>query len=392
MITVQEAKYLIQANAITLSTEEVDLSNCVGRFLSKDLFSPENLPSFIQSSMDGYAINFEGFKKHQRLKIVGEVTAGISLDFELKPDEAARIFTGAALPKGTDTIVMQEKVSADNGLIEIKDEQIKLNQHVRFVGSDIKKEELLLPAKTQLTASAIALLASAGMQTVSVFQEPNITIIITGNEMQNAGQVLEHGKIHESNSYFLKAALKQLGLQKTEFIFVEDNLLKLSSVIATALQKSDLIILTGGVSVGDYDFVTKAAANCDIETIFHKVKQKPGKPLFFGRKNNTLVFGLPGNPSSALTCYYVYVQQALHHMNVCKPVIQINNFLKSPVSKPTGLTHFLKGFFDGKSVQVLHAQESYKLSSFAIANCLIELPEEVSHLNEADAVNIYLLT
>ena len=169
----------------------------------------------------------------------------------------------------------------------------------------------------------------------------------------------------------MQAALKQLHIQEVRIYKAEDELAKVKEVLKAALQQSDIIFLTGGVSVGDYDFVAAAAAENGIEKIFHKIRQRPGKPFYFGKKDNKLVFGLPGNPASVLTCFYEYVEPALKKIIKQQSGVQV---MKAPLAtafkKAAGLTHFLKGYYDGKTVKPLHAQESYRLSSFANANCL----------------------
>jgi molybdopterin molybdotransferase len=166
----------------------------------------------------------------------------------------------------------------------------------------------------------------------------------------------------------------------------------LADTLKKRLQQSDVVLLTGGISVGDYDFVLQAATECVVEKLFHKIKQRPGKPLYFGKKGNKLVFGLPGNPSSVLTCFYQYIIVALEKLSNRKTSLQT---LKVPLArsfqKAAGLTHFLKGIYNGKTATPLDAQESFRLSSFAKANCLIQIEEEVTTLNEGELVDVYLL-
>ena len=159
-----------------------------------------------------------------------------------------------------------------------------------------------------------------------------------------------------------------------------------------ALQQADVVLLTGGISAGDYDFVLQAATNCGVTKLFHKIKQRPGKPLFFGKKENKIIFGLPGNPSSVLTCFYEYVLTALAILTGQQLILQtIHAPIEKPFSKTNTLTHFLKGFYNGETVSVLDAQESYRLSSFAKANCLIKIDEEVTQCNKGEMVEVHLL-
>ncbi|MEO6329463.1 MAG: molybdopterin molybdotransferase MoeA, partial [Ginsengibacter sp.] len=220
----------------------------------------------------------------------------------------------------------------------------------------------------------------------------SISIIITGKELQQPGKPLEYGQVYESNSSTLMAALEVLRIDNVKIFRADDNLQMLTGILREALQQSDIVLLTGGISAGDYDFVLESAANCSITKLFHKIKQRPGKPLFFGKKENKLVFGLPGNPSSVLTCFYEYVVTALSILTKRKLSLQIIQApLFKPFKKTASLTHFLKGWYNGRTVAVLDAQESYRLSSFAKANCLVKIGEGVMECKEGEIVEVHLL-
>jgi molybdopterin molybdotransferase len=198
--------------------------------------------------------------------------------------------------------------------------------------------------------------------------------------------------VYESNSFSLRAALRQAQITDISVFDADDELSVLQSVLENALQVSDVVLLTGGVSVGDYDFVLEASRLCGIEKLFHKVKQRPGKPLYFGRKAAKLVFGLPGNPSSVLSCFYQYVLPALEALSHKKNTIKtVSAKLSRSYSKAAGLTHFLKGLYKDGIASPLNAQESFRLSSFAQANCLICLEEERADYAEGEMVEVYLL-
>jgi molybdopterin molybdotransferase len=207
--------------------------------------------------------------------------------------------------------------------------------------------------------------------------------------------------VYESNSFTLTSALQHLHIDAIKIFRADDNLEILTGLLEAALQQSDMVLLTGGISAGDYDFVLQSAANCGVTTLFHKIKQRPGKPLYFGKKarlndavgqENKLVFGLPGNPSSVLTCFYEYVLTALEILTKRKISLQkIQAPLFKPFRKAIVLTNFLKGFYNGTTVTVLNAQESYRLSSFAKANCLVKINEEVMECKEGEIVEVHLL-
>ena len=392
MISVSEAKKIIDQNVSCLQPMTLPLQESTGLILSEDVYASIDIPAFPQSSMDGYAFSFEGWKKHKKLKIAGEVAAGSNEAFTLKPTNMVRIFTGAAVPTGADTVIMQEKVQVENGELKIEDETIQQGNSVRLKGSEIKGGELALGKESILSPAAMGFLAGIGITEVKVYPNPSITIIITGNELQKPGEQLQHGQVYESNSFALEAVLQQLHINDIKILYATDNPEVVTGTLKKALEQADVVLLTGGVSVGDYDFVLQSAIECGVEKLFHKIKQRPGKPLYFGKKENKLVFGLPGNPSSVLTCFYQYVIPALEKLTKRKIDLQsLQVPLERSFKKAAGLTHFLKGFYNGKTAVPLDAQESFRLSSFAKANCLIQVGEDTTTLKEGELVDVYLL-
>ena len=392
LITVSEAKKLIEEHIEALSPIQVHINEAVGLVLAEDLFSLTDLPPFKQSSMDGYALNFEEWQKNQELLIDGESQAGLADLKPLSPQSARRIFTGAAVPPNADTVIMQEKTCINNGKLIITDSQLCKGQNVRLQGSEAKANELALEKNSFLSPAAIGFIAGLGINKLLAYPQPSVSIILTGNELQSPGKPLQLGQVYDANSFALKAALNQIGISKLNILTAEDNLEILSSVLKTALNQSDLVLLTGGVSVGDYDFVVQATKENKVEQVFHKIKQKPGKPLFFGKKGKKCIFGLPGNPASVLTCFYEYVYPAIGIFNNSKQdLIKIQAPISKPQKKASGLTQFLKGYFDGKMVHDLKAQESFRLSSFAKANCLIKLDENQTEIFDSQIVEVHLL-
>lgn len=390
MISVEEAKKLIKKNTVSLAPVILSLKEASEHILAADVYSKFDIPAFRQSSMDGYAIIFDD--KETELNLVGEMAAGTQHSITLQRGQASRIFTGAPLPEGADTVIMQEKIIRTGYKIKVQDDKISRGINVRAKGSEIKSGELAMNKGVLLSPAAIGFLAGIGITEVEVYPMPKISIILTGNELQKPGLPLSFGQVYESNSYSLSAAIQKEAIYDIEILTAEDNLQTLTKVIESALKNSDVVLLNGGVSVGDYDFVIKAASACGIEQIFHKVKQKPGKPLFFGKKGNQLVFGLPGNPSSVLSCYYNYVLPALKMLSSkTHDIIEISAELTHTYKKPAGLTHFLKGQYSNGKATPLNAQESYRLSSFAVANCLICLNQEQEDFEVGETVNILLI-
>jgi molybdopterin molybdotransferase len=393
MISVSEARTIIQQHIVTLPPVARMLPDALGYTIAADVFATVDIPVFPQSSMDGYAFSYTDWQQNKSLQISGEMAAGTKESMPLSSNTAVRIFTGAPVPPGADTVVMQEKVVAEKEILIIQDDQLQKGSNVRLKGSEIKAGELALPSGTVLTPAAIGFLAGIGVTEVLVYPSPVVAIIITGNELQRPGQTLQYGQVYDANSFALSAVLQQYGIQQIEVISVPDVVERLNEALSQALRKSDLVLLTGGVSVGDYDFVTRSAEHCGITTQFHKLKQRPGKPLFFGTKGQQMIFGLPGNPSSVLTCFYMYVLPVIMGMKKTGTgLIRQKVPLSQSYHKTTQLTHFLKGCYDGQTASLLGAQESYRMRSFAGANCLIEIEEKAERVEQGELVTIHLLS
>ncbi len=390
MVSVNEATELIIENCNNPHVEQLPLPEATGLILAETVYSTIDTPPFNQSAMDGYAFSYDDWDGVSSLSIISEVQAGnLSLEV-LNPLEAIRIFTGAPLPLGADTVIMQEKVFVKEKSLTINDLNFVKGCSVRLKGSQTKKGEDVLREGQLLTPAAISFLAGLGILNVKIYSKPNISIIATGSELIKPGSNISDGKIFESNSYGLTAALNQIAISPVFVDVVVDDEKKIIESISKQLH-SDIIILTGGVSVGDYDFVEKALEKCGVRKIFHGVKQKPGKPFYFGKYNQTLVFALPGNPAAALTCFYGYIVPAISNFTK----IKYFNFLELPLMenfrKKPGLTFFLKGKTSDNVVSVLENQESYMMNSFALADCLVELDEEREFYKKGDLVNVKMI-
>ena len=389
LVSVSQARALIASSLPQIKPSLKELMHSTGLAAAEDIFSPLDIPAFDQSSMDGYAIYAEDIKGP--LAVQGVIAAGDGNPEILQRNHAMRIFTGAPLPAGADTIVMQEKVVVDASGITVTDTDIGIGTHVRKLGSELKKGELVLKKGTVITAPVAGLLASLGISSISVYPRLAVCLIATGNELQMPGQPLERGQVYESNIYFLQAALKPYAENLKSALYVRDDLEAIQEALAGALRDNDMVILTGGVSVGDYDFVRKAADQLGIHCKFHKVKQKPGKPLYFGTRENKIIFGLPGNPASVVSCFYEYVLPAVRYMLHLPQEELVTAVLKDNFKKVKGLTQFLKAYFEEGEVEILEAQESYRLRSFAVANCLVALDENRLDYEKGETVMVRLL-
>lgn len=392
MISVNDAISKIKSSTDLLVPAKLPLSQAGGLVLAENVFARCSVPNFNQSAMDGYALRFDDLLKTKELYVSKEIAAGDRNVALIQEHHAVRIFTGAIVPQELDTVVMQEKIELRDNKIIVLDEELKKGSNVRLAGSEIKKGDLALAEDSLLTAAAIGFLAGVGTKEVLVYPKPAVHIIVTGKELVKAGEELEEGQVYESNSLLLQTALKQFHIDNITVDFIGDDLEETKQAIEKALIQSDLVLLTGGVSVGNYDFVVKAAEACGIGQLFHKVKQRPGKPLYAGRKNKKIIFGLPGNPASVLSCFYNYVVVAIESMAGRKNLLEKKWVpLAKSFSKKIKLTQFLKARFDDTNVTPLPAQESFRLSSFSLANCLIVLPEEKLDFVEGEVVETLVL-
>jgi len=390
MISIKEAITSIKLNVDPLlkkTTKSVEKAG--GYILFEDIYSPINMPPFRQSAMDGYALNLHDGLTY---KLIGEVKAGDGHQPDLKIGDAVRIFTGAPVPDSANSIMMQEKVKSDGNFITIE-HQISIEHNIRPFGEQVRAGDIALKKGTKLTPAAIGYLISLGIKTVSVFKKPNIAIVTTGNELIEAGQKLSYGKIYESNSKMLLSALYGLKFYDVTLHNVEDHYSQTVEKLNAVIDENDLVLITGGISVGDYDFVGKALKELEVEELFYKVKQKPGKPLFYGKKGDTQIFALPGNPAAALSCFYVYVYIALQKM-MNRDILElprIEAISKSNFEKKGDRPQFLKAIYKNGEVEILEGQNSSMLQTFALSNALVYAPETITKIVEGDSIEVIQL-
>jgi len=395
LISVDEALSLVLKNTDVLKPERKRIEDALLSVLAEDVKSPSDSPPFPQSSMDGYAIRFDDLKRNDTLLIQGINQAGTDSGLELKPGAAIRIFTGAMVPHGADTIVIQENVVVKDGAISILDmEAVKKNAFVRDQGKQLKKNKVALAAGHVLNAGSIGYLTSIGVDRVKVVSKPRISIITVGNELQTPGRNLKPAQIYESNSFALQGLLQEMRLSAHSISKIEDDPEKLNSAFKKAIRQNDVVIITGGVSVGDYDFVANTLNLLQVNEVFHGVAQKPGKPMYFGTFKDKLIFALPGNPASVMVCFYQYLYPALRKMTGHKDLGLLTAVLEctTDIQKKPGLTHFLKSIAAGEQVEILEGQESFMLSSFALANCLVILPSTSGGVKAKDKVAVQYIS
>jgi len=390
MISVEQAIQIISNNVDATSvSREINISVALDYVLFDDVISPINMPPFRQSAMDGYALHLHDTKEYA---IVGEVKAGDHHQPHLKIGEAIRIFTGAPVPDSANAVIMQEKTNVVEDSLRIQTE-INTNSNIRQLGEQVMKGEIALKMGTKLNPASIAFLATLGITKVKVYKKPAISIVVTGNELAEPDSSLQYGQIYESNAVMLSTSLKQLGYNEVTMHKVNDDYGNTLSLLDRVISENDVVLVSGGISVGDYDFVGKALNELDVKELFYKVKQKPGKPLFFGKKESKIIFALPGNPAAALSCFYLYVLLALELLsgNVIFSLHRTQALSNSDYIKRGDRGQFLKAIYDNGKVEILDGQSSSMLHTFALSNALVYLSETAESITKNDQVEVILL-
>ena len=391
MISVNEARKILSENSQRGRKEKIKLNPSLGLIAAEDIHSPIDVPSFDNSAMDGFAMKFE--QDRQQWKTGAVIPAGDTSVQKVKDGEAVRIFTGAKMPDGADTVIPQELVNYDQNSqnITYSHDKIEVGSNVRLKGSQCKKGEKILEEGTEISPGVIGLLASVGLAEVLVYTEPSVACIITGNELKEVGDELKDGEIYNSNGPMLEALLKKSGIGNCSIFRAQDDRENLQETIEMALSENDVVILSGGISVGDYDFVKECLQNAKVEELFYKIKQRPGKPMFAGKKDDQWIFALPGNPASVLSCFNQYVKPCLRYMMGRNEVWSPDKWLPlaEDHKKKPGFTFFVKARTAGDEVEILGAQQSFNLQAFSTANCLVELEEDKEVVNSGTLVAVF---
>ncbi len=359
--------------------ERVDIRAGLGRVLATDIVSSKKIPPHTNSAMDGYAVRAEDMAEDRQLRVAGVALAGAPYTGIVQAGECVRIMTGAVLPKGADSVIMQEHVHATDGMIAITGSH-KPGQHVRHAGEDIDIGQTVLSAGRLLMPADIGLLASLGLSEVDVVRRARVAFFSTGDELRSVGETLAPGEIYDSNRYTLHGMLTRLGVELIDLGVVKDARDLVREAMLQAAQRADVVITTGGVSVGEADYVKEVLD--ELGTVeFWKIAMKPGKPLASGKIGNALFFGLPGNPVSVMATFYQFVQPALRClMGEREPwTLMLRVPCAETLKKRPGRTDFQRGVLvadadGGLRVYAAGAQDSHILSSMSKANCFIVLP------------------
>ena len=399
---VETARALIRRHLTPVTaTERVHVRHALERVLAEELTSPFDVPGHDNSAVDGWAVRFADLPREGSvtLRRVGESYAGTPSASALRPGEAIRIFTGGVMPQGADTVVMQERASEAHDTVTITAGAVgRAGQNRRLAGEDLKRGAVVFTAGQPVHAAEIGMLASLGVNEVSVYRRLRVAFFSTGDELRSIGQPLRAGEIYDSNRYTLYGMLTRLNCEVLDMGVVRDDPAALERALATAAASADVVVTSGGVSVGEADFVREILGRMG-EVLFWKIAMKPGRPLAYGRVGNAHFFGLPGNPVAVMVTFYQFVRDALMVLQGRREMPVVPTFtarLAMPVRKAPGRVEFQRGILSaddqgGYSVRPTGDQGSGILSSMSRANCFIVLPLECGNVEAGAMVEVQLL-
>ncbi|MFN0117788.1 MAG: gephyrin-like molybdotransferase Glp [Elusimicrobiota bacterium] len=403
MITPNEALKIILENTEPLSEEKISLEKSYGRVLSRDIWAVENLPSFDNSAMDGFAVQSNSLSGASEtspivLPVQSVSKAGTSSPLSLKEKHAIRIMTGAPIPLGADAIAIKETTDSQSS------DEVRFfypatgGDHIRKMGEDVKKDDLLLKKGTSLRSYEISLLAAQGITQFYVIGLPQVCVISTGDELVSPSSAISYGQIRNSNGPAISSSLAHWGVEAIECEIVPDNSKKLEEVLRKKLSKNDLFIISGGVSVGDFDFTKETLEKMGFQILFWKAAIKPGKPLLFAKKMDSespkYVFGLPGNPVSALVCLEEFVRVALENLKGKKPTYpsyhlkgNVTNSYVKPMNRQQYIFCQVTELENQFQIDIIRPQGAAMMGMATRANALALAPIGISQIKPGDFLN-----
>ena len=400
MIELEEAREIVLSQVKVLPSERVNLLSSLGRSLAEDVYADFNIPGFDRTAMDGYAViskdtHSASKKKPVVLEVIADVPAGYSTKKVVKSGKAVRIMTGAPMPQGADAVVMVEDTEKEEGKVKVFS-RVEPQENVSFAGEDVKKGELILPQGSLIRPAEVAMLASLGKKNVLVRTKPKVAILSTGDELVEVGKTLEKGEIYDSNSFGIFSQVLLSGGEPYRLGIARDKKENLLARIKEGLSYQ-LLILSGGVSVGDYDLVADVLKEAGVRMLFWKVAVKPGKPTFFGMRKDTLVFGLPGYPVSSMVNFENLVRPAIFSMLGRRdwPRIRVKAILKKTVVSRGKRKKFIRVKLakEGDKYVAVPApsQQSGVLKSMVWADGFLILPQEIERIEKGKEVFVELL-
>ncbi len=388
-------KMLDSVKPIT-TTLQLPLADAIGFVLAEDILSPIDVPPFDNSAMDGYAVRLSELAQNNPLPVAGKSFAGQPFEGEWPAMTCVRIMTGAQIPDGCDAVIMQEQATLTEAGVVFSQTEVKPNNNIRPIGDDIHQNDIVLTKGARLTSRDIPMIATLGVSQVSVYRKPKVAFFSTGDELKPLGSELKSGEIYDSNRYGIKPLIKNFGCEPIDLGIIPDCPKTLKETFEKAQSLADVVVTSGGVSVGEADF-TKDILNEVCQIGFWKLAVKPGKPFAFGTLNNAWFCGLPGNPVSAVLTMYVLVQPMLAKIaghTQWKAPESIPAITRTAFKKVPGRTDYQRGIYsieDGKFVvETTGNQSSGAFRSMSLANCFVVLERERGRVEVGETVNIQL--
>lgn len=385
MIPLSEAHRILEDVPVVPGIESTPRADILGRILARDMVSSLNMPPFDKSAMDGFAISSRD--RSERYKIVGIIPAGKVPDRDIKKGECVKIMTGAMLPRGADRVVKKEITRVDDGHMTIEGSESARN--VCALGEDIRIGDRVLARGTRIRAAEAGMIAAMGTTSVEVYRRPAVGLVVTGDEIVEPGQDLDRGQIYNSNAASLSMQLAEMGVPVVYGGLVEDRKETLESRIADTLNRVDLLLISGGVSMGDYDYVPDILARLKVRLVFTRVAIKPGKPTVLGTRGQKVVFGLPGNPVSTFIIFEVLVKPLLYRMmgHPYEP-LYLRGRLETDFSRKKSVRfEFVPARYRNGAIGLPEFHGSAHFHALSGANCLLEIPEGVKVIKKGTEVN-----
>jgi len=386
-ISIYEALNLIEKNTLKIGFEIIPLENSLKRICAQNIYAKHSLPRYNNSAMDGYGVKIDDQNKN--VKIVDTIFAGDKKEPIINCGEAVKIMTGARVPNSVEAIIPKEDTIQTKDKTVTLPSNIKKNSHIRFIGEDIKSDEIILQQGEEINFACITALASQGITHIKVYKKPKITVFASGEELKLHYEKVEDYQIYNSNTPTLIARTQELGCDTTFIGVANDTIESIQEYIQNSLD-SDLIITSGGVSVGDADFTKEAFSNLNMETIFDGIAIKPGKPTVFGKINNTYILNLPGNPLASALIFELFGKILIQNLNGSQNIYhntiksKISNDFKNKKGRPT----LIPGYFDGEYFTPSQKRSPGMVNILNHCNSLILLNENVEFLAKDSSVNI----
>ena len=379
-ISAHEAWRLIRAAAHPLASKKLSVDGVANAFVSKSILAPISLPPFDNSAVDGYALGRVG-EVGDTFQVVATIGAGQCFQGTIDNGQACRIMTGAKIPGGTRAVAMQERVESVGAEIILK-APLAASENIRRAGEDVAAGTVVSTKGTRIGPRQIALLNALGIDAVDVFEQPTAAIISTGSELADPGQVLKEGQVYYCTGPMIKSLCHSVGVRVTSSVRVDDD----ENIIIYALNavsSSDIIIMVGGMADGIYDHGRKAFAKFGVEPIFFEGKWRPGKPLFFGKRDNSLIFGLPGNPVAAFVMFKIFIEPAIASLSAGDGVLHWKKAKAAFMTpKPSEISQFQRGRLANGMVELLSAQGSHQLFSLSQANTIVWIEPNSANIDE----------